>query len=124
MLKTKTWVLLILALALACAGLSFYLLNRPARGAVVEIVQDGAVIRTIDLSRVTREETFTVAWPGGGENEITVQPDRIRVSRADCPDKICVGQGWLSHQAAPIACMPHRLLIRLSDQPGADAVSQ
>mgnify|MGYP002626217334 CR=1 FL=1 len=42
-----------------------------------------------------------------------------------CPDQICVSQGWLSDQAAPIVCMPHRLIIRLKDAAAqADAVAQ
>ena len=125
MLKTRTWVLLLLAAALALALLSVILLTAKAPGTVVQVVQDGRVLREIDLSRVAQRETFEVLWPDGGRNLVTVEPGRIRVSEADCPDQICVSQGWLSDQAAPIVCMPHRLIIRVKGETAqADGVAQ
>ena len=79
------------------------------------------MIREIDLSRVSREYSFVVESPYGGSNTILVQPGRICVSEADCPDRICVHQGWLSDGAAPVVCMPHRLVLRLKDGEEADA---
>ena len=125
MLKTRTWVLLFLVLALVLCALTAILLSRHSSGTVVQVVQDGVVIREIDLSRVAERYTFEVTWPQGGSNLVTVEPGRICVSEADCPDQICVSQGWLSDQAAPIVCMPHRLMIRLKDEAAqADAVAQ
>ena len=125
MVKTRTWVLLFLVLALVLGTLAVVLLRLPGQGTVVQVVQDGEVLREIDLSRVAERYTFEVTWPQGGSNLVTVEPGRIRVSEADCPDQICVSQGWLSDQAAPIVCMPHRLIIRLKDAAAqADAVAQ
>ena len=53
-----------------------------------------------------------------------VRPGAIRVSEADCPDKICVGMGWLTDGAAPIVCLPHRLMIRRRGAGAADAAAQ
>ena len=109
-MKTKSWIVLIVSLALVLAALTAWtLLLRSSR--VVEIVQDGTVIKIIDLDRITAEESFTVPAPDGGSNTVTVQPGRICVSSADCPDKICVQRGWLS-EGTPIVCLPHRLIIR------------
>ena len=52
-----------------------------------------------------------------------VRAGAIRVSEADCPDKICVGMGWLTDGAFPIVCLPHRLMIRLKGT-AADAAAQ
>ena len=124
MIRTRTWIIILAALAAVLALLSFFSLTAKKEGKTVQILQDGVVIEEIDLSTVTSERSFTVEWTGGGSNIITVQPGRIRVTEADCPDRVCVGQGWLSDQAAPIVCMPHRLMIRIKDSSGHDAVSQ
>jgi len=124
MIRTRTWVIILAALAAFLALLSFFSLTAKKEGKTVQILQDGLVIEEIDLSAVTSERSFTVEWTGGGSNLITVQPGRIRVTEADCPDRVCVDQGWLSDQAAPIVCMPHRLMIRIKDSGGPDAVSQ
>ena len=124
MLKTRTWIVLIAAAAAVLALLSWLLLTNRREGTVVEVIQDGVVLREIDLSAVTGEYSFDVQWPGGGSNTVLVQPGRIRVSAADCPDRICVAQGWLSDQAAPVVCLPHRLVIRIKDAGQLDATAR
>jgi hypothetical protein len=126
MIKTRTWVILIAAAAVVLAAASFFLLRSRSEGTVVQIIQDNTVIREIDLSRVSREYSFVVESPYGGSNTILVQPGRICVSEADCPDRICVYQGWLTDDPIPIVCLPHRLVIALKDptQAGSDTVSR
>ncbi|MBR2520887.1 MAG: NusG domain II-containing protein [Oscillospiraceae bacterium] len=126
MIKTRTWIFITAVCAALLAVLSAALLSSRGEGTVVEILQDGTVIEEIDLSRVTSRYSFTVTWGGKepGSNTILVQPGAICVSDADCPDRICVSQGWLTNQAAPVVCMPHRLIIRLKSPSGVDAVSQ
>lgn len=124
MLKTRTWIICIAAAAAVLALLSLRLYTGGRAGTVVEVVQDGAVLREIDLSAVTGEYSFDVQWPGGGSNVVCVQPGRICVSGANCPDQICVNQGWLSDQATPVVCLPHRLMIRVKDARRFDAAAR
>ena len=113
MLKTRTWIILIAVLAVGLLALSVLLLTSRGEGTVVQVIQDGTVLQEIDLSKVREPYSFEVAAPDGGMNRIEVEPGRIRVSDADCPDKICMSQGWLSDQAVPIVCLPHRLIIKV-----------
>ena len=122
-MKTRTWILIITAFTLAAlAASAWILLSRPGSG-VVEIVQDGTVIREIDLKTVTEAYTFDVSSERG-TNTILVEPGRIRMLEADCRDRYCVNQGWLSDGAVPIVCLPHRLAIRQKDTGSADAVAR
>ncbi len=125
MLKTRTYIVFIALAAVLLALWSYRLAHRPG-GDVVQIVQDGTVIREIDLASVTEEYRFTVEWPDGGSNTILVQPGRICVEAADCPDQICVHQGWLGDGALPIVCAPHHLAVVRKGASGAgvDAAAQ
>ena len=49
----------------------------------------------------------------GRTNTITAQPGRIRVESADCPDQVCVDQGWISDGTVPVVCLPNRLVIQI-----------
>ena len=80
-------------------------------GHIANVYQDNIRIRTIDLSAVTEPYSFTVTDSDGHENKVTVEPGRICVSEASCPDQICVRQGKLTGGGIPIVCMPHRLVI-------------
>ena len=120
MRSTKFWLILIGFLLLLSAGAGAFLWFGRGGGAQTALVyQDGVCIRTIDLSRVDAPCSFTVEWEDG-YNIIEVERGRIRVSEADCPDKVCVRRGWVSDSAAPIACLPHKLVIQLEGGGEAD----
>jgi hypothetical protein len=125
-ISTKVWAAGILAVLLVSAGCALWLSTRAAPGRVANLYVDGACIRSVDLSQVTEPETYTVE-DDLGVNIIQIEPGRIRVLEADCPDQVCVQAGWLSDSAAPIVCLPHRLVIRLEGSGadvGVDAVSK
>ena len=106
---------ILLLLVLAGAACAAFLLLRPAgAGTVARITLDGEVVDEIDLSAVTEGYTLTVEGPGGFSNTIRVEPGRIRVEAAGCPDQVCVHQGYISHGSVPIVCLPNRLVIEIT----------
>ena len=108
------------AAALSCAAL----LLRPAEGTTAVVSQNGAVLWEIDLSRVSAPETFRVEGEGGLWNVIEIQPGRIRVESAGCPDQICVRRGWIDSGGTPIVCLPGRLTIQIKGEgDGVDAAA-
>ena len=130
MIKTRTWVIILLLVLLLSGGAALWLNSRSASGMVANIYQGGVCIRSIDLSRVTTAETYPVE-SDAGVNIIQIEPGQIRILEADCPDQVCVQAGWLTDSAAPIVCLPHRLVIRLEKTAAGnqtdlqiDAVSQ
>ena len=108
----KFWLFLIGALLLVSAAASVLIFRGRAEASAARIYQDGECIRTIELDRVDAPFSFTVEWEGG-YNLIEVERGRIRISAADCPDQICVNQGWISDSTVPIVCLPHKLMIEI-----------
>lgn len=99
----------------------------PDGHAVATIARDGAVVDTIDLDAV--DEAYTLRLDDErGMNVVAVEPGRIRVVEADCPDEVCVHTGWIDGPATPIACVPHGLTITVEREGGApdglDAVAR
>ena len=76
----------------------------------------------LDLDNISGglAEVLTVTGKDGLTNTVLVEPGRIRVERADCPDQICVHQGDISDGSQPIVCLPNRLIIQI--QGGGDAL--
>ena len=89
-----------------------------SHGRQVEILQDGKILYTLDLTQA-EDQTFTVTY-GGRSNEIEIRDHQIRVKAADCPDQICVHMDWM--EAAPIVCLPNRLSIQYADGEGASGL--
>ena len=111
----KSAKLILAALVLLAAGSAALLLLRPAGAEhpVARIALDGELVREIDLTGVDKPFFFTVEGPAGLTNTILVEPGRIRVSEADCPDQICVHQGFISDGTTPIVCLPTKLIIQI-----------
>ena len=106
---------IILLVLLAAAGLSVAAVAAH-RGEkdhpVPRIPWDGEVVEEIELDRVGRGYSFTLENQEGS-NTISVEKGRIRVAQADCPDQVCVDQGWIADGTVPIVCLPHKLVIEI-----------
>lgn len=90
-----------------------------------QIIQDGAVIKTVGLENISEPYEFDIAAQNGGYNTVRAEKGKIGIISADCPDKICVKQGFISGASMSIVCLPHRLSIVISDDKhgAADAVA-
>lgn len=89
---------------------------------IAEIKQDGKVIKTIDLDKVTENQELKIPYASVNYNLITIEKGRIRITDADCPDKICVKSGWISQAGETIVCLPHKLIIKI--QGGTKSVDE
>ena len=102
-------------LILVCLTSLIYLLlpagNRTEYTA--DIFQNGILIMSIPLAEETEARIFTIEGDNGCVNEIEVRPGSIGIISADCPDKLCVSQGFISDTRLPITCLPNRLVIQL-----------
>lgn len=120
-MKTK-WIAGLLLGAVAASAVWLLLPRGEVSSPVARITRDGALLEEIDLTRV--EEPYTlVVEDGQGRNTLQVERGRIRVLEADCPDQVCVRQGWISDQTVPIVCLPHRLVIQFTSAGEPDAIS-
>lgn len=110
MRKTGTWIALMGALVLLCAA-AVVLIHRSGADAVTaEIYQSGKLLYTVNLDET---RSITVPAPNGGTNTVSIEPGRVCVSHASCPDQVCVRQGWVSQSAIPIVCLPNQLVIQI-----------
>ncbi len=89
--------------------------RRPSESTWVEIVQDGKVLYTLDIAD-SENRTFTIESADGGYNKVEIIDGAIRISDADCPDRTCVNTGFLRSETIPIVCLPHRLIIRYTEE--------
>ena len=76
-------------------------------GKMITVKSDGEIVREINLDTVTVPFSFTVE--NNGFNVVEVENKKIRVTDADCPDKLCIKQS--ESGTFPIVCLPHRLVI-------------
>ena len=115
MKKTSFWIVLIALIVAVSAGVLLWQHLAKKDAVIAEIYVEGECVHRIDLSAVKEPETFTVEGVIG-KNTILVEPGRICVTEAECPDHVCIEMGWLSSEhPTPIVCLPNEVVIMLSD---------
>ena len=123
MTKTAKLVLgALIACVLVCGGALFL---PKENGTMARITRDGNLLYEIDLRKETKQRYIDItAEDGTILNRISVELGRIRVEHANCPDQICVNQGWIHDNALPIVCLPNKLIIEITGgEEEADAVA-
>lgn len=82
-------------------------LNSSYEQNVLEIYQDGALIKTISLSNSVNE---TIEF-----EELTVEIDgtKVRVIDSQCFDHVCENTGYIEETGEVIVCMPNKLLLKI-----------
>jgi len=75
---------------------------------VAEIIADGETIETISL---TEHENRTIR---NGNVTIEVRDGAIAITSSDCFGQDCVHTGFISRAGEISACLPNRILIRIT----------
>mgnify|MGYP001024328138 FL=1 len=98
--------------------LAAILLPRHQEGTyIADVYQDGILILSIPLDQASSLGGQEVVFPVEGKdhcyNQIEIRDGAIGITAADCPDKLCVRQGFLHTPGIPITCLPNRLVIQI-----------
>jgi hypothetical protein len=102
-------IALILAASLAAMAYASSLRRPATEGLQAEIYEDGVLTRVLPLD----EASEVVVNTSRGYNRFIVEDGGVRVSEADCDSQTCVHSGTKTVPGDMIACLPHRLVIRI-----------
>lgn len=118
-MKAKN-ILIIACILIFLTGIigSLWMIFKP-HGQTVQIIQDGEILYTFDLSK--SEDRIIETEYNGSKNIIEIRNHQIRVKEAECPDQTCVKMKELKSGASPIVCLPNRLIIKFADTNDVDA---
>lgn len=106
--------------AAAVLTLALWLWPRPAENAATVTVITPTEELTLPLSRDTR---LTLTGRGNISVTVEIAGGAVRFLESGCPDRLCVGSGWLSSPGTGAACVPAGILLRLEAAGEVDAVA-
>lgn len=100
-------ICLILALAMIGILLLLWSQRGDRTGGYASVQVNG-----VEISRhsLYLEGTFPI---NGGTNTLEIKAGKARLVDADCPDKLCVRQGWVQYTGQCITCLPNRLTVTI-----------
>ena len=117
--KFRNDLILIAVLIAAAIALGLGLLLLRPRGNTVEVRVDGELVAEYSLSRDIRVEIEGI----GGVNILVIRDGMASVEYADCPDKICAAHSPIYRSGESIACLPHRVIVTVSEKEDAGNVT-
>jgi len=135
---TKADIVLAIILLIIGIGSPFLIAKTPAENAKVIITINGEDVKNLDLNQdetiyfitkddyayltddyllITKEEAqFTgMNWEAYVSNEIVVENGKVCVKEATCSGQDCVKTGSISKEGQVIACLPHKLMVTISN---------
>ena len=112
-LSNRFWLILLGVIVAGSALAAWLLLSRVPTGSIAAIYLDGELVERIDLAAVTESYTRTSTGKSGITDVVEVARGKIRVKEADCPDQVCVRQGWISDSTVPVVCLPNQVIVEI-----------
>lgn len=115
--NTKRDIILVAALLVIGGVIAVILLLSGHKGSTVQVRVDGEVIETFSLSE---DRTYEITGIDGGKNILIIENGEAWMDDADCPDKLCVNMGKISKSGQSVVCLPHKVVVEISDDQGGD----
>lgn len=116
--KNALMILVFLLTVCLCSLLALILPAGRDSAYVADIYQDGVLLMSIPLQEDDHRR-FDITGENGCRNQVELRSGSIGICWADCPDKLCVKQGFLKDSRLPITCLPNRLVICLRPVSGS-----
>ena len=116
MLRKNDMILIGTIIIIAVAALVFFQLTK-TDGARVVIAVDGETYKTLDLNKDT---TINRTDDDGDENIIVIKDGKVKMTVANCPDKICVKHKSIHYNHETIVCLPHKIVVEIVDGEESD----
>ncbi|MCI8634619.1 MAG: NusG domain II-containing protein [Eubacterium sp.] len=99
------------------AGAAWYSFFGRDDGAVVEITVDGELYGSYALDK---NQTVDIIVGETKTNTLVIQNGMADMTKASCPDKLCVHQKAISRTGETIVCLPNRVVAEIKGSRPAD----
>ncbi|MDK2917845.1 MAG: hypothetical protein PWQ37_578 [Candidatus Petromonas sp.] len=108
-------IVLVIVVSLVSMGVFKSISNKQYEKKYAEISIDGKHYKSIPLNDPSYTETLTVKTELG-TNVIRIEDGGANIIDADCPDKICVKDGFISKPGEVLVCLPNKLVVEIKGQ--------
>lgn len=111
--------LILFFLIVGLAAFAFMQLQKES-GAEVRVSVNNKEYGTYSLNK---DQTITIG-EDGWKNILVIKDEKASMTKADCPDKICVNHAAISKTGETIVCLPHKVVVEVVDENGTQNKEQ
>ena len=116
----KNDIFLILFFLIIGLGAFTFMQLQGKSGAEVKVSVNNKEYGTYSLGK---DQTITIGeddW----KNILVIKDGKASMTKADCPDKICVNHAAISKKGETIVCLPHKVVVEVIDENGTQNENQ
>lgn len=107
-------IVVIIIITLSSSAVPFINSHKSVSSKYVEIQVKGKLYKKLPLDN-NRSEKITIKTDLG-ENIIDISNGKVKISDADCPDKICIKDGSISSPGSILVCLPHKVVVQIKGE--------
>lgn len=108
-LKKNDWILIAGILIIALLAILFMTWSKK-EGAKVVVTVDKQIYKTLPLNEDT---TLLIGEKTMDYNILEIKDGKVRMTEANCPDKICVEHRAIHYDHESIVCLPHKVTVEI-----------
>lgn len=115
MAKSRMWIIgVIIGAVIISLAIIIFKSQQTLENKTAKIYQNGGLIKEIGIDTLMGPVEFEITDDSGHTNRIRAERGKIRMSGADCPDQLCVKQGWIDSGIIPVVCLPNKVTIEIT----------
>ncbi|KOA18983.1 hypothetical protein CLHOM_27230 [Clostridium homopropionicum DSM 5847] len=97
--------------------------NKDYNNKYVEIYVKGQFYKKVSIKDNNFKEEIDIKTDLG-ENIVQIENGGVRIVDADCPDKVCIKDGFKDKVGSVLVCLPHKVVIQIKGQSTENEVDE
>lgn len=107
----------LIIITLASSAAALLSTSRKFDNLYVNIEVDGKPYKKVPLNNHTEKIKVKTKL---GTNIIDIANGKVHIEEADCPDKICIKDGFISKPGQILVCLPNKVVVQIIGQDNKD----
>lgn len=107
-------IILLSIVTVVSSAAAFINSNKSYDKKYVQIEVKGKLYKKLPLDNSSNEKINIKT--GLGTNVVEIANNKVRITEADCKDKICIKDGSISKPGDVLVCLPHKVVIEIIGQ--------
>ena len=121
-MKKKDFILILIIVLIIGISLGINYFVNTKKGEKIEIYVDNKLYKTYNID----DEDEIKIKSKEGYNIVKIHDGGAEITKASCPDKVCIHQGFITKSNQNIVCLPNKVHIKIvsNDNNEEDIISK
>lgn len=107
-------IIVLVLITIGSSAVAIYNSQKSYKNKYVQIDVKGKLYKKLPLDN-SQNQQIKISTDLG-ENIVEINNGKVRITEADCRDKICIKDGTISKPGSMLVCLPHKVVIQIKGE--------